>query len=80
MQQNNVFYEFKPIKKNDSIDLNYVYSKFVLKNNQENFIIILGKFNRLIKYYLKENEDIDLFDLILITNCKIIRSSENIFE
>ena len=49
MQQNNDFYEFKPIKKNDSIDLNYVYSKFVLKNNQENFIIILGKFNRLIK-------------------------------
>ena len=80
LPKNNDFYEFKPIKKNDSIDLDYLFTKVVLKNNADNFIILLDKFNRLIRYYIKQDDNINLFDLILITNCKIISSSKKIFE
>ena len=76
---NDDFYELESIEKNKEIYLEYIFSKVVLKNKNENFIIILDKFNRLIRYNYKVEEEIDLYDLIFITNCSIKKSPENKF-
>ena len=71
------FFEIEPIKNKNEIKERYIFSKVVLKDRKKNFILILDKFNRIIKYDLKADDNIDLYDLILITNCYIIKSSED---
>ena len=71
------FFEIEPIKEKNKIKERCIFSKVVLKDRKKKFILILDKFNRIIKYDLKADDDIDLYDLILITNCYIIKSSED---
>lgn len=66
-------------KKKDENNSKYIFSKVVLKNNSENYIIILDKFNRIIKCNFINKQKINLYDLIIIINCSIKKSLEDEF-
>ena len=74
---NQDFYKLKPIEDEYPIEIPYLLSKVVLKTSGENYVIIMDKFKRLFRFKSKLIKDLNLFDLILITNCKIKRSSNS---
>ena len=75
----NDVYEFKPIKDSKIIDIKFLFSKVVLKNQKKEYLIIIDKFNRLIEIDYNKFKNLDLFDLLFITNCKIQKSEKDEF-
>ena len=73
------FYRIKEIENNEEKNLAFLYAKVVLKNEKEKYIILFDKFNRLIKLKYDQIPNLDLFDLLIIINCKIIKEKEDKF-
>ena len=69
-------YELKPVDKK-IISAKFLYSKVVLKNINEKYIIIMDKFNRLIEIDYNKFKYLDLFDLLFITDCVIKKSKKD---
>ena len=69
--------ELSPIKDNNKHNILFLFSKVVLKNIKERYIIIMDKFNRLIEVDYETFKDLGLFDLLFITNCEIIKSEKD---
>ena len=69
-------YELKPLDEK-KISAKFLYSKVVLKNINEKLIIIMDKFNRLIELDYNKFINLDLFDLIFITDCEIEKSKKD---
>ena len=75
------FQEIKEIENNKIINLGYLYAKVILKSIEESYILLIDKFNRIIKLkygeikesYKELNLDFDLFDLLIIINCQITK-------
>ena len=70
----NDFYEINKIENNDEIFIKCLISKVIYKNPFDKEIKIIDAENRIIKIDNNLFDDLDLFDLILITNCKIKKS------
>ena len=70
-------HEYKPIEKDEKISLSYLFSKVVLKNKKEKYMVIMDKMNRLIEVDFNKFKDLDLFDLLFITNCSIKKSNKD---
>ena len=73
------FYEIKTIKENEEIKLAYIFTKIILKSFNDQYILIVDKFNRIIKLTYNQIPDLDLFDLLIIINCKIKKDQNNKF-
>ena len=65
------FYEVNPIEDNDEKTLTFLFAKVILKNIKEQYILIIDKFNRIVRLKYNQIPDLDLFDLLLIINCQI---------
>ena len=76
----NDFYEIMPISNKYKIELTFLFSKVILKNKREEYIIIIDKFKRIIRYKSKYTKNIDLFDLIFITKCTIEKIDEYVYD
>ena len=72
-----VYSEIKEIKINNEISINCLISKVVLKIPQQKLRIIIDSSKRIIKLLYEMFENLELFDLLLIINCKIKKSRDN---
>ena len=70
-------YELKPIRDEKRIPVKFLFSKVVLKNKHEKYIVIMDKFNRLIELDYDRFKYLDLFDLLFITDCVIEKSKKD---
>ena len=58
-------------------EVKYLIVKVVLKDIENNIILLIDSFNRLIKIEYKSFEKLNLFDLILLVNYKLKESKDN---
>ena len=74
---NSNFYELEEIKGNVKEEYAYIFSKVILKSIKEKYILILDRFNKIIKLNYEKFSYLDLFDLLLIIDCEIIKDPIN---
>ena len=70
------FYELQEIQK-DKSEFLYIFGKVILKNIKEIYILIIDKYNKILKLNYNIIPNLDLFDLIFIYHCTIQKSSDN---
>lgn len=73
------FYQLKRIENKKEKNLAFLYAKVVLKNKKEKYILLFDKFNRLIRLEYDQIPNLDLFELLIIINCKIRVEKEGDF-
>ena len=73
------FYRVKEIEDNGKKHLAFIFAKVILKDKIKNDILILDKFNRIIRLKYNEFKDLELFDLLFIIDCKIKKDNNNKF-
>ena len=71
------FLELEEIKGKYKEKYLYIFSKVIFKCKKDNYILVIDKFNNIIKLNFDEFSYLDLFDLLLIIDCEIIKDPEN---
>jgi len=49
----------------------YLFAKVILKSIKEQYVLIVDKFNKIIRLDYNQIQNLELFDLLIIINCKI---------
>ena len=70
------FYEVKEIIDDNEKNYSYIFAKVILKSIKEKYILIVDKFNRIIRLDYKQIPNLELFDLLIIINCKLKKYKE----
>jgi len=68
------FCELKEIKEEDEKEYIFIFGKVILKNIKEKYILIIDKFNKIVKLNYNIIPNLDLFDLLFIYHCRIKKS------
>ena len=71
--------KLKKIENKDEITLAFLLAKVVLKNEKEKYLVLFDKRTRLIRLNYDQIQNLDLFDLLIIINCKIKREKGDEF-
>ena len=65
------FYELKKIENDNEKTYAYLFGKVILKSVEEQYVLIVDKFNKIIRLDYNQIPNLSLFDLLIIINCKI---------
>ena len=71
------FCELKPVDEKSKNELSFIFSKIVLKNKKEKYIIMLDEYHRIIRYKNNIIDNLNLYDLILIIKCTLLKARKD---
>ena len=72
--------EIKPVESDKEITIKCLVAKVVLKDIKKSSIQIIDHLDRLIELEYDKYNNLDLFDLLIISNCKISKSKKDAFS